>query len=158
MFSALFKANLFLQFFGFTRIPLIWYVGAKLIEMSENRTVIFIPLSRRTKNHLGSMYFGALAIGADVTGAWLAFDRLRAGNERISVVFKDMQGEFLRRADGDVHFVCEDGLAVYEALNETVRTKQRVNVPVTVNAFVPKHSKTEPVAVFRLTLSAKAAG
>lgn len=154
--SPLWLANLFLRFFGFTRIPLLWYVGARLIEQTDGRTVVCIPLKRRTKNHLGSMYFGALAIGADVTGAWIAFDRIRQGGPKLSIVFKDMQAEFLRRADGHVHFVCEDGATVNAAIDRTLADRQRINVPVTVRAYVPTHSATDPVAVFHLTLSAKA--
>ena len=153
---ALWRANLFLRWFGYTRIPLLWYVGARLLEQTENRTVVRIPLRRNTRNHLGSMYFGALAIGADVTGAWVAFDRLRRGGPRLSIVFKDMQAEFLRRPDGHVHFICEDGLEVNAALDRALADRTRINVPVTVRAYVPTHSVTDPVAVFRLTLSAKA--
>ena len=33
---------------------------------------------------------------------------------RISFVFKDIRGEFLKRAEDDVHFACEDGPLIQE--------------------------------------------
>lgn len=59
-----------------------------------------------------------------------------------------------RRADGDVHFICEDGEKIDEAIRETNKTGERVNFPVTVVAVVPSKSQ-DPVAKGVLTLSLK---
>lgn len=149
------QANLFLRTIGMKQIPLIYYVGARVVEADDERTVIRIPLNRRTRNHLGSMYFGALAIGADVTGAWVAFMLLQQSREQVSIVFKDMKAEFLQRPEGDVHFTCLDGKAVRKAFAATIADGERKNVPVRVVATVPSKTGDEPVATFDLTLSAK---
>ncbi len=62
--NALTKANLQLWWFGFRYIPLIGFCKPKILELTDERTVIRMPHHRHTKNHLGSIYFGALAIGA----------------------------------------------------------------------------------------------
>lgn len=149
------QANLFLRTIGLKQIPLIYYVGARVVEATDERTVIRIPLNRRTRNHLGSMYFGALAIGADVTGAWVAFMLLQQSRQDVSIVFKDLKAEFLMRPEGDVHFTCEDGPAIREAFAATVADGERKNLPVRVIATVPGRTGDQPVATFELTLSAK---
>ena len=55
MISSLNKANLYLNFFGLTKIPLLWFRRPKIIHISQKFVEIKIPLKRRTKNHLGSM-------------------------------------------------------------------------------------------------------
>ncbi len=112
-----------------------------------------IPLNRKTRNHLGSVYFGALAVGADVTGAWIAFDYLARTKKNVSIVFKDLKAEFLKRADGHVHFTCLDGPAVLAAFKQTIEDGQRKNIPLTVTATVPSKYGDEPVATFVMTLS-----
>jgi hypothetical protein len=72
--SNLAKANWYLFFFGFTKIPLLWFCRPKIIHLDNNSVEIKIPLKRRTKNHLGSMYFGALSVGADITGGFFSYD------------------------------------------------------------------------------------
>ena len=72
MFSELRKANLYLKIFGLTKIPLLWFCRPKIIILNTESVEIKIPLRRRTKNHLNSMYFGALSVGADITGGFLA--------------------------------------------------------------------------------------
>lgn len=152
------KANLRFKLIGLFKIRLIGFVGAKLHSYSETKTVIKIPLNKRTRNHLGSMYFGALATGADVTGAWIAFDYLAKTKAKVSIVFKDTKAEFLKRADGDVYFTATDGPKVIAAFNETLEDKQRKNIEIEVLATVPDKYGVEPVARFTMTLSMRAKG
>jgi acyl-coenzyme A thioesterase PaaI-like protein len=149
------QANFFLRTIGMRQIPLIYYVGARVVEATDEKTVIRIPLNRRTKNHLGSMYFGALAIGADVTGAWVAFMLLQQSKHAVNIVFKDLKAEFLMRPEGDVHFTCTDGQAIKDAFAATIADGQRKNLPVRVVATVPSKTGDQPVATFELTLSAR---
>lgn len=68
------KTTRLIQLFGITKVPMIWYCRPKVIEHTDEKIEIKIPLKRKTKNHLGSMYFGVLAVGADITGGFLAMD------------------------------------------------------------------------------------
>lgn len=155
--SPLQKANFYLKTIGLFKIPLIYYIGAKIIDASADRTVLRVPLNRRTKNHLGSMYFGALAIGADVTGAWVAIQLLRESKQKVSIVFKDLSAEFLMRPEGDVHFTCSDVKAIEQCFAATVADGERKNLTVKVIATVPTKTGDKPVATFAMTLSAKRA-
>ena len=48
----------FIKAFGFTKIPMIAFIGPKVRKLTDEESVIEIPLKRRTKNHLGAMYCG----------------------------------------------------------------------------------------------------
>jgi hypothetical protein len=58
---------------GRVKIPLIGYTSPKLISIDSQSVQVKIKLRRRTKNHLSSMYFGALAVGADIAGGIQVF-------------------------------------------------------------------------------------
>lgn len=154
------KANFLFRLFTFYKIPLIFYCGAKIIELDEIKTVIKIPLNFRTKNHLNSMYFGVLAVGADIAGGLAAMDIIRNKKVKVSLVFKDMNAEFLRRAETDVYFVCNDGEKVFKliekSLNTGLREEEKINVIAYSNYNVStEESNPEIVARFDLTLSLK---
>lgn len=153
MLSPIQKANLRFKLVGLFKIRLIGFVGARLVEYTDEKTVVRIPLNRSTRNHLNSVYFGALAVGADVTGAWIAFDYLAKTKKNVSIVFQDMKAEFLKRADGDVYFTCVDGQKVVNAFNETIADGERKSIPIEVIATVPDKHGSEPVARFSMTLS-----
>lgn len=156
MLSDIQKANLKFKLVGLFQIRMIGFVGAKLVTYNENKTVVKIPLNRRTRNHLGSMYFGSLATGADVTGAWIAFDYLARTKAPVSIVFKDINAKFLKRADGDVYFTCTNGPEVVKAFEATIADNERKNIPLLVTATVPSKYQDEPVAEFNMTLSMRA--
>jgi acyl-coenzyme A thioesterase PaaI-like protein len=144
-----------LRAFGFLKIPLLFFVRPSVLDATDDRCVVRIRLKRRSKNHLGSMYFGALAVGADCAGGLIAMRQIRAEGSPISLIFKDFHANFLKRAEGDVHFTCEQGAAIRELVKRANQTGERENMSVRVTATVPSQLGSEPVAQFLLTLSLK---
>ena len=148
------KTTRLIQLFGITKVPMIWYCKPKVIEHTDEKIEIKIPLKRKTKNHLGSMYFGVLAVGADITGGFLAMDPIQESGRKINLIFKDFKADFLKRPEGDVHFTCNDGLAVKELVDRVSKSSDRHNFKLSIEATVPSIS-SEVVAKFELTLSLK---
>jgi len=134
---------------------MILFCWPSVVQLDEKRCEIKIPLTWRTKNHLGSMYFGALAVGADLAGGLIAVKLSSQAGTKVTFVFKDMKGEFLKRAEGDVHFACETGEEITAFVGRVLATEERQNIEVPITATVPSRMGTEPVARFVLTLSMK---
>jgi acyl-coenzyme A thioesterase PaaI-like protein len=155
------KETLKLRTFGFLKIPVLFFVSPTVVELDDYRCVVKIPLTRRSKNHLGSMYFGVLAAGADCAGGLMAMKLIDEAPSRgrnrgkINLIFKDFKAEFLKRAEGDVLFTCEDGLAIRQLVERVSASDERESMPVQVTATVPSKLGNEPVARFTLTLSLK---
>tara|TARA_Y100001935_G_C17297516_1_gene507061 strand:- start:1418 stop:1891 length:474 start_codon:yes stop_codon:yes gene_type:complete len=148
------KANFYLKLFSITKIPLIWFCRPQIVKINEEIIEVKIKLNRRTKNHLNSMYFGALSVGADITGGFLAMHCIEKSQKKISLIFKDFKADFLKRPLGNVHFICNQGYEISELVNETIKSKDRQNLLLYINATVPSISN-EIVAKFQLTLSLK---
>ena len=143
-----------LRLFGITHIPLIFFCRPRVTKITENSLEVKIKLNRRTRNHLNSMYFGVLSVGADVTGGFLAMKYIRASKSNISLIFKDFHADFIKRAEGDVHFLCDEGTAIRTLVDKSEKTGERESMPVHISAWVPSISP-DPVANFILTLSIK---
>ena len=148
------KLNWYIKYFAFTKIPLIYYVNPKIVKLDHQLIEVRIKLNRRTKNHLNSMYFGSLSIGADITAGFLAMHLIQRSNSSVKLIFKDFKAEFLRRAEGDVHFICKQVKDVQDLVNQAIDSKERVFLPVNVIAMVPSLSD-DVVGKFSLTLSLK---
>ena len=101
------------------------------------------------------MYFGALAVGSELCIAMLAVKQIQASGERIDFLFKDYKANFLKRAEGDVHFICDEAQVVVDQINEAKTSEERINRTMKAYAIVPSVSQTERVAEFELTLSVK---
>lgn len=149
------KTNFLFKSFALLKIPMIFYCGAKILEIDNQKAVIKIPLNYRTRNHLKSMYFGTLAVGADITGGIIAFQIIQKEKLKISLVFKDMKGDFLKRVDKDAYFVCSDGLKVSELIKKAMDSGIREEDQVTIDVFTDYYGKPELVSKFVLTMSLK---
>lgn len=147
------KPTLLVRLWSFRYVFLLWAVKPAVLELSDQRCVIRIPLGWRTRNHLRSMYFGALCIGADIAGGLIAFELIRKQKVRVSFVFKDVRAEFLKRPEADVLFTCEDGPLIQDLLRRTLASGEREEATVRVTATVPEKFGNDAVANFELTLS-----
>ena len=149
------KAKRMLWLFGVFKIPLIGFVKPQLLELSNKRMVVKIRLRRRTKNHLNSMYFGALAIGADLAGAFQSFYIADKMNAKLSIAFKNFEADFVKRPENDVFFISDEGLVIQEMVEETINTKERVTKNINISAVTGYPDNQEVVSNFRLGLSVK---
>lgn len=146
----------FLWSFGHFKVPLIGHLKPKLLVLDDKHIVVKLPLKRRSKNHLNSMYFGALAVGADLAGGLHSFYYAKRANIKISMVFKSFQAQFLHRPESDVYFVGDMGEEIKAMIEESQKTGLRINKPVNIKAFTHYPENPEEIAVFTLELSIKA--
>lgn len=112
---------------------MIGYLKPKLIQLTDNEIVVRLPLTRRSRNHLHSMYFGALAVGADIAGGLHGFYHAKQAKCKVSLAFKSFQAQFLRRPESDVYFICTEGDVVKKMIEES---KNPVNE--LINQFISK--------------------
>jgi acyl-coenzyme A thioesterase PaaI-like protein len=154
LFSPEFKANLLVRWFGFWNVPLLYYCKPRVISIDQKRVEIKIRLRRKTKNHLKSMYFGTLAVGADIAGGVLAMQKIRESGKNIKLLFRDFHADFKLRAEGDVHFYCSDGEKIDHLVSKVLSSGKRQNELLNIVAKVPSISD-DVVAVFSETISLK---
>lgn len=148
------KLTAYINAYSALQIPLLAFVTPNVVRLTEQESVVRVRLDRRTRNHLGVMYFGALAMGAELSIALKAIQAIGRSGRRIDFIFKDFEAQFLKRADGHVHFVCAEADGVQELIDRAVASEDRLEATFEGYACVPGKSE-EPVMTYRLTLSVK---
>lgn len=146
------KMRRMLFLLGCFKIPMIGYVSPKLMQIDDESVRVKIKLRRRTKNHLNSMYFGVLAVGADIAGGIHAFYFAELADEKVSFAFKGIKADFIKRAESSVFFESNEGNLVKKAIEESKTSGERINQPIHVKAF---DEKNEIVATFEMIVSVK---
>ncbi len=137
---------------GIFKIPMIAFLRPRLLKITDDEVFVKIKLKRRSKNHLNSMYFGALAVGADIAAGIHAFYFAKTLGFKISFAFKGMNAEFLKRAESDVIFSISEGALVKEAVELSASKQERINQHINV---VAKNEEGEIVATFVMIVSVK---
>lgn len=146
------KLNQKLFLIGLFKIPMIGFVRPKIILMNEIDAVVKIRMKRRTKNHLNSMYLGALAVGADIAAGMHAFFINEIEGTNMRFAFKGMKAEFIKRAESDVYFKSQDGNLIRQSFNLAVESGDSINQEIKVTAT---DSHNELIAEFIMTVSIK---
>ena len=148
--------TLSVRLWSLQNVFMLFLARPKVVELNERRCVIRIGLNWRTRRRdIHAMYLGVLCMGADVAAGLIAFDLVRKQKANVSFIFKDIKGEFLKRAEDDVVFTNEDGAVIQDLMRRTMQTGEREEAVVHVTATVPDKLGNEPVARFELTLSLK---
>lgn len=149
------KETALVRLLGLRQIPVLFFVSPRVTRLDDEGCEIVIPLGYRTRNHMGSMYFGVLAAGADLSAGLNAAVAVWSKHKKVVPSFKDFKADFLKRADGDVHFTSNQGRMITEAVAKADETGERLTFPVEIIATVPSKYGDEPVARFTLGLSLK---
>jgi hypothetical protein len=150
------KPTTLVRLWSLQNVFLLWLTRPKVLELSENRCVVKIPLNWITRRRdIRAMYLGTLCMGADVAAGLIAFHLVMQRKSRVNFIFKDIRGEFLKRAEGDVVFTNDDGALVQDLVRRALESDERQEATVRVTATVPDKLGDDPVARFELTLSVK---
>lgn len=153
---SLFKANALIKTFGIFKVPMIIFAGVSISEINEETTVVKVPLNWRTKNHLNSLYFGSLAVGADVAAGLYASLVIKELGKKVHLSFKDFSANFLKRSMGDTYFVVNKNKDILQFIEEVINHPgERKNLVVAVVATTNPKDQGEIIAEFKLTLSLK---
>lgn len=131
---------------------MIGFVRPKLISLSDTTSQVKVSLRRSTKNHLGSMYFGSMMVGAELAAGVFVLSWMSLNKEKFSFVFSKADGDFILRAETDIIFHCENGLEVFELFDLSRETGERQSGKLNVYAT---NTLNEKVATFSFTLSVR---
>jgi len=137
---------------GCVKIPMIGFTRPRLLTIDDDSVRVKIKLRRRTKNHLNSMYFGALSIGADIAGGIQVFYFSKKMDRKVSFAFKGMNAQFLKRAESDIVFESHGGQKIKEAMEKSLKEGSRINDSILVEA---KNDTGEVVATFEMIVSVR---
>ena len=137
---------------GLLKIPMLGFVWPKLLKLDENQSAVKIKLRRRTKNHLESMYIGALVVGADIAAGIHVFYFAGILKKKVSFVFKGMNCDFIKRAESDVVFECSEGEKLKNMILKSDENHERINNSINIRAV---DSKGDEVATFSMIVSVK---
>ncbi|MDB9725935.1 DUF4442 domain-containing protein [Salibacteraceae bacterium] len=152
------KVNRQLKLFSWFKIPLIAFCNPRIIELTDNKIVIRIKVNPFTRNQLGSMYLGALTIGADLAAGFHAFHLSEQSGRRVSLAFKNFKAEFHSRPTSAVYFVANYGEKVQKMLGRIQVSGERETIAVPVEAYCNYLDEPEHIATFSLGLSLKDKG
>lgn len=102
-------------------IPSTRGLGLRIEELNDARARMSVPLKRRTRNHVGALYFGVQMTVAELTaGAWLL---RRFPPSQYRSLVKRVEADFRAQGRQTVYAVCEPPAEAFSALEAGLKQK-----------------------------------
>lgn len=147
------RSPFFFKTFLLTKLPLAFIAGVKLQEINEEKSVATIRFGWINQNPFKSMYFAAMAMAAELSTGVLALGNIWGLKPSVSMLVNNLTAEYSKKAVGKITFVCEDGIAMGQVIQESIKTGEGKSFTA---KSVGYNEQNEIVAVFHITWSFKA--
>jgi len=116
------------SFFTFTKLPTAWIAGIRLHEFDDEKSVATIRYKYWTKNPFRSIYFACLAMTAELSTGVLVMNEIVKSGQSVSMLVVKMNSSFHKKAVGTIRFTCNDGIAVANAMEQTLSTGESAEI------------------------------
>ncbi|MCC6286337.1 MAG: DUF4442 domain-containing protein [Chitinophagaceae bacterium] len=151
-FISVVKHPLRFRLFLLTKIPSAFFSGVRIKTIAEDKCVVTVPYKWFSTNPFKSTYFACLAMAAEMSTGALAMAHVYKRVPSISMLIVDMSAEYYKKATGITTFVCKDGIAIRDAIEEAIAANG--NNSITIQS-TGTNDAGELVATFSFTWSFK---
>lgn len=105
------------------RLPAAWFMGIRVGNVDFDRATATLPMSWRSQNPFQSIYFAALCGAGELsTGVLVLLALAQFPEKKISMLVQRVEGNFYKKATTKTTFTCEQGAAIFEAIQRAVAT------------------------------------
>ncbi len=141
------------RLFLLQKLPAAYFAGLRVEELNEEAAIISVPFKWFTQNPFRSTYFACLSMAAEMSTGILGMANIYKTKPPVSMLIVGMEGKFYKKATAKTKFVCKDGSAIKETIQNAISSAQSQTVTTTSTGY---NTENEVVAEFLFTWSFKA--
>mgnify|MGYP005847387567 CR=1 FL=1 len=142
------KVNLFLLL----KLPSAWFCGVRLKSINEKSSLVMVKHRWINQNPFKSLYFAVQNMAAELSTGILVMQSIQSQDRPVSMLVIKAESEFFKKATGKISFKCEDGLAIENAVDKSLRDNVSQEIEVPVKAY---NTNNELVSQFKFKWSVK---
>jgi phage terminase large subunit-like protein len=140
------------KLFLLTKLPSAFFAGLKLIRLVPEEAAIGVNYKWFNKNPFRSMYFAVLSMAAEASTGILCMSALYKRKPSVSMLIVRIEGNFYKKAVGQIIFTCPDGMKIQQAVEDALNSDESKSITCESTG---KNESGEIVAQFFCTWSFK---
>ena len=152
-FFKLIKHPIKFRMFLLTKLPSAFFCGVRVVDINEEICSVKVPYKWLSTNPFKSTYFACLSMAAEMSTGVLALAHIYSRKPSVSMLVLKVEGNFIKKAIAKTTFICTDGLAIKQTIEEAIKTGEGKAITTT---SIGKNDAGEIVAEFFITWSFKA--
>ncbi|HNM33245.1 MAG TPA: DUF4442 domain-containing protein [Chitinophagales bacterium] len=134
-------------------MPMGAIADLKITELNEAQCKVTVPYKYVNKNPFNTTYWAVLGMAAEMASGAMVQMYTHKVKPSVSMFVTGCKGNFMKRAVGITTFICNDGLRIAEAVQETIATGEGRTVICSSQGF---NNKGELLLEFDFEWSIKA--
>jgi hypothetical protein len=108
--------------FTLLKLPSAYFTGVRVKSISEESCVTSVKHRWINQNPFKSMFWAVQGMAAELSTGALVMSYIKDSNARISMLVSNNKANFSKKATGRIHFTCNDGLKIKEAILKSMET------------------------------------
>lgn len=108
--------------FTFAKLPSAWLTGVRVKKISQESCTVSVKHRWINQNPFKSMFWAVQGMAAELATGALVIAHVAESGKKISMLVANNNASFTKKATGRINFVCNDGAAVKETIDQAVAT------------------------------------
>ncbi|MFZ4106932.1 DUF4442 domain-containing protein [Flavobacterium sp.] len=109
-----------LNFYLFFKLPSAFLCGVRVKSINTRICETKIKQRWLNQNPFNSIYFAVQAMAAELTTGALVMYQIKKSKKNISMLVTNINGNFTKKARGQITFTCSDGELISEAIQKAI--------------------------------------
>nr|AOE13566.1 thioesterase [uncultured bacterium] len=108
--------------FMFFKLPLGWWSGMRVKSLTDTTSVVRITYKWINQNPFKSMFWAAQGMAAEMSTGVLVMQEIERSKRKVSMLVIHQEGDFFKKAIGEILFTCNGGDKIREAIETSIET------------------------------------
>lgn len=121
------KINAFLLF----KLPSAFFTGVRLKFISEEKAIVRVTYKWINQNPFKSMFWAVQGMASELSTGILVIQAIENSSEDVSMLVTNMKATFTKKVKGKIHFECDQGELVKEAIRKAIETNEGQTIILT---------------------------
>ena len=134
------------------KLPSAYFSGIRVTSISNSEAMASVRHKWINQNPFKSLYWATQGMAAELVTGLLVMKKIKESKKKISMLVVHQEGDFFKKATGQITFSCDQGNRIDEAIQRTLETGEGQTFLLQAEGFNEEYEK---VSAFEFTWSIK---
>ena len=134
------------------KLPSAYFSGIRVTSISNTEAMASVRHKWINQNPFKSLYWATQGMAAELVTGLLVMKKIKESKKKISMLVVHQEGDFFKKATGQITFSCDQGNRIDEAIQRTLETGEGQTFLLQAEGFNEEYEK---VSAFEFTWSIK---
>ncbi len=134
------------------KLPSAYFSGIRVTSISNTEAMASVRHKWINQNPFKSLYWATQGMAAELVTGLLVMKKIKESKKKISMLVVHQEGDFFKKATGQITFNCDQGNRIDEAIQRTIETGEGQTFLLQAEGYNEEYEK---VSAFEFTWSIK---